>query len=67
MARRKIGMKKITARLGNETHAKLKMLSALEGKSMLQIITECIEERFAALGEEASKLLKKKVSRGPRG
>ncbi|NVM21316.1 MAG: hypothetical protein HWN68_06005 [Desulfobacterales bacterium] len=56
-------MKKMTARLSNETHAKLKILSALEGKSMLQIITECIEKRFAALGEEASNLLKKELSR----
>ncbi len=56
-------MKKVTARLSDETHAKLKILSALEGKSMLQIITECIEERFAALGEEGSKLLKKRAPR----
>jgi predicted HicB family RNase H-like nuclease len=60
-------MKKMTARLSDEVHAKLKILSALEGKSMLQIITECIEDRFAALGKEASKLLKKNVSRRPRG
>ncbi|MFH1672773.1 MAG: hypothetical protein ABIF87_05045 [Pseudomonadota bacterium] len=59
-------MKKVTARLSDETHAKLKILSALEGKSMLQIITECIEERFAALGKEASKLLKKELSRRSR-
>jgi predicted transcriptional regulator len=59
-------MKKMTARLSDETHAKLKILSALEGKSMLQIITECIEERFAALGKEASKLLKKELSRRSR-
>ncbi|MBW1676326.1 MAG: hypothetical protein JRF30_03470 [Deltaproteobacteria bacterium] len=59
-------MKKMTARLSDEAHAKLKILSALEGKSMLRIITECIEERFAALGEEASKLLKKEVSRRSR-
>jgi predicted DNA-binding protein len=59
-------MKKVTARLSDETHAKLKILSALEGKSMLQIITECIEERFDALGKEASKLLKKELSRRSR-
>lgn len=60
-------MKKITARLSDEAHAKLKILSALEGKSMLRIINECIEQRFAALGKEASKLLKKELSRRPRG
>lgn len=57
----------MTARLSDEVHAKLKILSALEGKSMLQIITECIEDRFAALGKEASKLLIKSMSRRPRG
>ena len=56
-------MKKLTARLSDEAHAQLKILSALQQKSMLQIITECIEERFTALGKEASKLLKKELNR----
>ena len=55
-------MKKLTTRLSDEAHAQLKILSALQGKSMLQIITECIEERFAALGKEASTLLKKELN-----
>lgn len=59
----KHGMKKLTARLSDEAHAQLKILSALQGKSMLQIITECIEKRFAALGKEALTLLKKELTR----
>ena len=43
--------------LGDEVHGELKILSALEGKSMLQIITKCIEECFERLAEEASKKL----------
>lgn len=56
-------MKKMTARIPDETHTKLKLLAALEGKSMMDIIAEEIEERFKkTLGNEASILLKKKLA-----
>lgn len=56
-------MKKMTAKLSDEVHTKLKVLSALEGKKMMDIIAEGIEERFQKnLGNKASELLSSKIT-----
>ncbi len=40
-------MKKLTFNISEESHKKLKILAAVTGQTMTQIILESIEKRFA--------------------
>ena len=42
-------VKRLTLRIEETVHRKLKVIAAAEGKTMVEVLVECIEDRFENL------------------